>query len=54
MSTCKVPFPTRSEVIALICETFAPHLKGLREDGDPIPSSRASLPVVVVGLAATA
>ena len=32
----------RSEVIALMFETFALHPKGLREDGDPIPSSRAS------------
>ena len=54
MSTCKVPLPRCSEVIAHMCETFAPHLKGLREDGDPIPSSRASLSIVVVGLAATA
>ena len=35
-------------------EALAFHLKGLREDGDPIPSSRESSTEVVVRLVATA
>ena len=45
---------TRFEVIRLMREALALHLEGLREDGDPIPSPRASSVEVEVGLAGTA
>ncbi len=50
---CVAAAETRSEVIQLMREALALHLEGLREDGDPVPSPRASSVEVEVGLAAT-